>query len=44
MEGFGSKSARRNERTHLGAINQICDCFDQLWGTVDNWKVISGSP
>lgn len=42
MEGFGSESARRNERTRRGAINQICDCFDQLWGGVDNWKVIPG--
>lgn len=40
LEGFGSESARRNDRTRLGSINQICDCFDQLWGDVSNWKII----
>lgn len=40
LEGFGSESARRNERTRKGAINQICDCFDQIWGNSSSWKVI----
>ena len=40
LEGFGSVSARQNERTKQGAINQICDCFDQLWGESAEWKVI----
>ena len=40
LEGFGSESARRNERTRLGSINQICDCLEQLWGDASQWKVI----
>lgn len=43
LEGFGSESARRNERTALGSVNQICDCFSQVWGNVENWKVIPNS-
>lgn len=42
LEGFGSESHRRNETTSRGSINQICDCFDQVWGSVDRWKVIPG--
>lgn len=41
LEGFGSACARKTERTKLGCVNQICDCFDQLWGDVSNWKVIT---
>lgn len=40
LEGFGSESHRRNERTALGSINQILDCFNQVWGEPENWKVI----
>lgn len=40
IEGFGSESARRNDKTKCGSINQICDCFDQLWGEESQWKVI----
>jgi hypothetical protein len=40
IEGVGSNFFRVSERNRRGAINQICDCFDQLWGTVENWKVI----
>lgn len=40
LESIGAKLARRNERTERGAINQICDCFDQIWGNVAEWKVI----
>ena len=40
LEGFGSESHRRNENTARGSINQICDCFYQVWGDVSQWKVI----
>lgn len=40
LEGFGSESHRRNEATARGSINQICDCFDQVWGNVIHWKII----
>jgi hypothetical protein len=40
IEGVGAKFARPNDRTRQGAINQICDCFDQLWDSTDKWKVI----
>jgi hypothetical protein len=40
LEGIGAQFARRNDRTRNGAINQICDCFDQLWEGTANWKVI----
>jgi len=44
LEGVGSSFARRNDRTAKGSINQICDCFEQLWG--DNpkkWPIISSN-
>lgn len=40
IEVVGAKHARKNEKTDMGAINKICDCFDQLWGSVESWKVI----
>lgn len=40
LEGFGAQSAQRTERTSRGAINQIANCFDQLWGEASRWKVI----
>ena len=41
IEGIGSKFARDTDRTRQGTINKICDCFDQLWLNVSNWKVIA---
>lgn len=40
IEGVGSARAQKTERTSRGAVNQVCDCFDQLWGGVASWKVI----
>jgi hypothetical protein len=40
IEAVCSKYARENERTSKGIINKICDCFDQLWESMENWKVI----
>jgi len=40
MESVAAKYARDNERVNRGVINKVCDCFDQIWGSVDNWKVI----
>ncbi len=44
LERIGTKYARPNPRTEQGAINQICDCFDQLWGECSKWKVIPNDP
>ena len=41
IEGVSSKFARNTKRTKQGAINQACDCFDQLWGGESSWKVIT---
>lgn len=38
--GFTPVCARKTEKTSRGAINQVCDCFNQLWGDVADWKVI----
>jgi len=43
IESIASKFARQNERTQNGIINKVCDCFDQLWGSTENWKVIPNS-
>jgi hypothetical protein len=43
LESVGSKHARDNERTRRGSVNQICDCFDQLWESVETWKVIQNN-
>lgn len=40
LEVLGSKHARKTERTEKGAINQVCDCFDQIWKSVGSWRVI----
>jgi len=40
IEGVGSKFARKTQKTQSGAINQVCDCFDQLWDNVRQWRVI----
>jgi hypothetical protein len=44
IEGVSSRFARDTVRTRLGAVNQICDCFDQLWQGVGTWKVIADKP
>ena len=31
VEGVGSRFSRDTDRTRLSSVNQICDCFDQLW-------------
>lgn len=40
IEAVGSKLARKTPKTRKGAINQVCDCFDQLWDNVGQWRVI----
>lgn len=40
LEVVGSKYAHDNERTRKGSKNKVLDCFDQLWGTTDKWKII----
>jgi hypothetical protein len=40
IEGVSAKCSRKNEKTKKGAINQICDCFDQVWNDVAHWQVI----
>ena len=40
MECIGAVCARKTEKTSRGAVNQVCDCFDQLWVDVASWKVI----
>lgn len=44
LEAIGSQYYRRSARTEQGIINQVCDCFDQLWGPVERWKVIPNNP
>lgn len=44
LEAIGAACSRDNERTRRGSINQICDCFDQIWGQADKWQVIPGNP
>jgi len=40
IEAIGSKYAKSSQKTEKGIVNKICDCFDQLWGDVSNWRVI----
>lgn len=40
LEGVCAKCARPTERTKRGIINQIADCFDQTWGSIESWKII----
>ena len=42
IEVIGSKFSESNEHTKKGTINQICNCFDQLWGDCLKWQVIPG--
>lgn len=44
LESVCASCFRQSDRTQKGTINQICDCFDQVWGTCDQWKVIPGKP
>jgi hypothetical protein len=44
LESIGSNYFRESERTSNKVINQVCDCFDQLWGPVESWKVIPNNP
>lgn len=32
-----------NERTRLGTVNRIWDCFISLWGQCPNWEYINGN-
>lgn len=32
-----------NERTRLGTVNRIWDCFITLWGQCPNWEYINGN-
>lgn len=40
LEGIGATCHEKNDRTAQGIINQICNCFDQVWGSADKWQVI----
>lgn len=41
----GQKYFRPGDRTTgAGSINQICDCFEQLWGASENWTLINRDP
>lgn len=44
IECVAAKFAEDNERTKVGMINKICNCFDQLWESVEKWKVIPNNP
>ena len=44
LEAIGSKYFRDSERTRQGIINQVCDCFDQIWGSVNTWQIIPNQP
>jgi len=41
LEGVGSKFAIIPPGIQSGAINQICNCFDQIWGESTHWRVIT---
>lgn len=40
LESVASQFHERNKQTKKGTVNQICNCFDLLWGPVEDWKVI----
>lgn len=44
LEGIGAAGARQTDRAQRGSVNKICDCFDQLWGSMPSWKVIPNQP
>lgn len=44
LEGVCAKCFRDAERTRRGVINQIADCFDQVWTDASQWRVIPGRP
>lgn len=35
--------ANDNERTRLGTVNRIWDCFTSLWGECPNWEFVNGN-
>ena len=43
LESIGSRFAEDNPRTRSGIINRICNCFDQRWGSCNEWKIIPSS-
>lgn len=44
LESIGSVYFRPTSRTENRIINQVCDCFDQIWGSVERWLVIPNQP
>jgi len=40
LERISTPYASKTPKAQKGAVNKICDCFDQLWGDVSHWKVI----
>jgi hypothetical protein len=45
LEVVGVKYTRNNDRTQGNKTkNKILDCFDQLWGTTENWRIIPNEP
>jgi hypothetical protein len=42
IEVVASKYHTPNERTRQGIKNQIWQCFLDLWGDCNNWKIIAG--
>jgi len=44
LEVLGAGYHQQNERTSQGIINQICNCFDQLWESCEHWPVVAGRP
>lgn len=44
LEGVAATCHERNEDTKKGIINQVCNCFDYVWGKKDQWPVIPNQP
>ena len=44
LESICSKFYEQNDRTDLGIINKVCNCFDQIWDNSNNWKIIPNRP
>lgn len=43
LEIVAGKYHTKNEKTEQGIKNQICQCFLDLWGSTDDWKLINGN-
>lgn len=43
IEVVAGKYHTRTDRTQNGIKNQIWQCFQDLWGNIENWKLISGN-